>query len=541
MEKEFQTVQNKEQFQKASPKHILKQIHQFINPDSYSEQGARRVLSIDVLRGIAIFCTCFIHEVSRYLDENMFTKLKMPIAILGYIIGAPSALFSQWRSFFTLICGMTYGYLGNDTQWSIQKSAIECLKRTMVSIIQLPMFFFFNCILVYVWSLGTHWEPTYHHPFTVRWFEYQMHESAACWFYGLTFCFMHLIAFSANTIARLFSRNRKIYQIMFIRAAVYCVFGAVVSLITNQIQVVTFQMLKRRFPSRFENVSMLECPTADLGDYFSPNYSQGLFVMFITFWTGPQCYVFPMWTNLFFGCMIGCFIQGVVQHRKLTPNNRDWMRLRKRYLLLFGFSFVIPLILWGFQSWLTLSDIKVGRRTEFQSMKRLLKGQFYLNCYMPELLLFDDIFQFLAVFAMFLICDSTTKQKSIVRTNKTLYLRRLSTGSLTCYVFSTVLGGFIRGFFSQQFDRQNILQFYGFEIVYFIMQLFLMIGLDYADWMFTPDWIVNMMSKGFQCKYKCGQFAKGSHLKVQNVNVFEKVDEYNQIDDEEQLQPAEIQ
>ncbi|CAL6038828.1 Conserved_hypothetical protein [Hexamita inflata] len=87
-------------------------IQQFLQPASYSEQGSSRIISIDVLRGIAIFCTCFIHEVSLFLDVNIILKLKMPEALLGYIIGIPSMLFSQWKTLFTIICGMTYAYQG---------------------------------------------------------------------------------------------------------------------------------------------------------------------------------------------------------------------------------------------------------------------------------------------------------------------------------------------------------------------------------------------------------------------------------------------
>ncbi|CAL6081098.1 Transmembrane_domain-containing protein [Hexamita inflata] len=204
------------------------------------------------------------------------------------------------------------------------------------------------------------------------------------------------------------------------------------------------------------------------------------------------------------------------------------MKLRKRYLLVFGFSFVIPLILWGFQSWITISDIKAGRRTHFQSIKRLATGEFYYNCYMPELVFFDDIFMFLAVFTIFFLFDAQTSQKSIARTNNSLYLRRFSTGSLTCYVFSPVLGGFIRGLLPS-FNKQSMYQFFGIELLVFIIQLFMFIGLDYSDWMFTPDWIVSFTAKAFQCKFKCGQLSKCSHLKVKPLNIFEKVSDYDEI------------
>ncbi|CAL6110237.1 Transmembrane_domain-containing protein [Hexamita inflata] len=507
---------------------IFLKVQKFLQPTSYSEQGSSRIVSIDVLRGIAIFCTCFIHEVSLFLDVNIILKLKMPEALLGYIIGLPSMLFSQWKTLFTIICGMTYAYLGNDALWSVKKLSVEFLKRTIVSFIQLPLFFFFNVLLNYFWLLDYQWNKTAPHPFVEKWYTMQNGDSAACWFYGCTFCFLHFIAYSVNLIAKVFQRKSTPQHVIYYqRAVIYMIYAIIIGFVTNQVQVSTFNFLKNKYPATFANVNMLECAASSLGNQFSPNTRQGLQNMFIAFISGAQCFVFPLWTNLFFGCMFGCFFRAVVLHRQ-QMNNHTWMKLRKRYLLVFGFSFVIPLILWGFQSWITISDIKAGRRMHFQSIKRLATGEFYYNCYMPELVFFDDIFMFLAVFTIFFLFDAQTSQKSIARTNNSLYLRRFSTGSLTCYVFSPVLGGFIRGLLPS-FNKQSMYQFFGIELLVFIIQLFMFIGLDYSDWMFTPDWIVSFTAKAFQCKFKCGQLSKCSHLKVKPLNIFEKVSDYDEI------------
>ncbi|CAL6053730.1 Hypothetical_protein [Hexamita inflata] len=165
--------------------------------------------------------------VSITLYQITLVRYRLAIQyICQYIID--NIQISQWRSFFTLICGT---YL--DTETRFKQLALNTIKRTVVSALQLPVFFFLNVTTVYVWNLG-YWNEFTYHPFVANWYQYQIPNSAACWFYGLTFCFIHLIAFSVNCISLLV---KKAHQIYYARAVVYLVYAIIIGFTTNQVQV----------------------------------------------------------------------------------------------------------------------------------------------------------------------------------------------------------------------------------------------------------------------------------------------------------------
>ncbi|CAL6041203.1 Conserved_hypothetical protein [Hexamita inflata] len=147
----------------------------------------------------------------------------------------------------------------------------------------------------------------------------------------------------------------------------------------------------------------------------------------------------------------------------------------------------------------------------------------YTATVQPEIVVFNDMLQFIVVIAFVVYFDGCSNEQSIKRTNRTLYLRRLSTASLTCYVWTMLLGCIIRGYLP--YNKANIFQFIGLEILYFAVQFVLLIGLDSADWIWTPDWLASSIPKICTQKFKKGLFANNVCQILPAVSIRQQLDE----------------
>ncbi|CAL6011627.1 Hypothetical_protein [Hexamita inflata] len=67
----------------------LKQFHNFINPQTIFSDGTPRLISVDVMRGIAIFAMIMQHETFGTIDIDAVLNYPMPKVIASYIIGIP--------------------------------------------------------------------------------------------------------------------------------------------------------------------------------------------------------------------------------------------------------------------------------------------------------------------------------------------------------------------------------------------------------------------------------------------------------------------
>ncbi|CAL6013236.1 Transmembrane_domain-containing protein [Hexamita inflata] len=513
-----ETVQIQQLLQEQSkPQNICVQVFSsilnFLNPKSHSQSGSSRLISIDVLRGISIFLLIIMHEANRFGDVASFTNLKMPFVILVYLVGCPAFIFAQWRSFFVLLSGLVYSFL-NANQPTFKQASLTFVKKTVFSLLLLPLYFTFNQINGWLWAIAdnVNLNSPLINIFSAHWYEYVV-DSQSCIFFGLIFTVIHVFAYVIDIIA-LSLQKCKAHNIFHAKSLLYLILALLSSFISNQIQFATYIHLKSIQPNQF--ISMLECPANNLRT--PANQREGFQKLLFSFISGTQLQMFPLITNMFLGCMLGSFLLGIKTH-KLNENN-NFNQFRKKYLIIFGFSFVIPMVMWGIQSGITIFDIKKGKRTQFQSIMRFKEGIYSYYCLQPEMVLFDDILQFIVVFAFVVYFDGCSNEQSVKRTNRTLYLRRLSTASLTCYVWSMLLGCIIRGYLP--YNKANIFQFVGLEILYFTVQLVLLIGLDSADWIWTPDWLASSIPKMCTKKFKKGQFVNNNHLCVKSYLLFQK-------------------
>lgn len=116
--------------------------------------------------------------------------------------------------------------------------------------------------------------------------------------------------------------------------------------------------------------------------------------------------------------------------------------------------------------------------------------------------------------------EGATLEREIKQIKRSLYIRRFSTGSMSVYVFSYLLGLVVR--FVLPYDPRSVANFYLANIVQYFVQFLLFLYLDRADWLMTPDWVLSAVAKALSGKFRSGEFARASHLEVRPVGVFAK-------------------
>lgn len=136
--------------------------------------------------------------------------------------------------------------------------------------------------------------------------------------------------------------------------------------------------------------------------------------------------------------------------------------------------------------------------------------------------LFDLTLQTLCVSLLVHVYEGVSPEKQVKKIRRSLYLRRFSTGSMSIYVFSYLLGLVVR--FVLPYDPRSVLNFYVVNVVQYVVQFLLFLWLDRADWIMTPDWLLSAGSKLISGKFRPREFASSSHLAIRPVGVFTKPD-----------------
>ena len=126
--------------------------------------------------------------------------------------------------------------------------------------------------------------------------------------------------------------------------------------------------------------------------------------------------------------------------------------------------------------------------------------------------LFDSTFQVLVVFLAILIFDACTTETAIKRLRSSLFIRRFSTGSLSVYTYSYLIGIIVRFFIG--YNPEPILNCYIANIISYVATFFLFIYMDNSDWMMSPDWVLSSVTRIVVGKYKAYTFARSSHLEI---------------------------
>ncbi|CAL6029270.1 Transmembrane_domain-containing protein [Hexamita inflata] len=538
--------------------------HNFINPQTVYADGCPRLISIDALRGFSIFAMILQHEVFGILDTGAILNYPMPKIIASYIIGVPVIILANWRTFIVLISGITNGFTQMKAK-SVRQLSIDTLKRVFGACCIFPVFMVVDWLYCAthhsIYPLKDYYSrraelieknPTmktfYSFPqnidrqssqnmFVQPWFITYFNESGAALFYGFTSILINFINFAVQAPVLMFKKlkmhhKKYIYSIMFVILA--CIF----SFCTHAVHYKFYTHFSKKFPDIYVNKA-IECAAGELrqtydtpanflkyygadGTYRQQSNTAFKHYMFM-FINGHNTYMFPMWSNILLGSAFGCLLAGFYEQQKVTTK-RQWNKTRKYLILTMWCSLVIPIIMYGISRAIAQSYKAAGKRSAVQSylsdIVNLVEGR---QCIMPEYLHVEVTIQFICIILMVMIFEARVQKQAHKHARRSLYLRRFSTASMTVYSFSFVLGIVIRSIFV--FNPKEIGYYYGFMVLYFVIQLFLFIALDHADWIFTPDWFLSSIPKVLQGRFKKGTYAQDSHLRVKPIIVLEKFEE----------------
>ncbi|CAL6011625.1 Transmembrane_domain-containing protein [Hexamita inflata] len=542
----------------------LKQFHNFINPQTIFSDGTPRLISVDVMRGIAIFAMIMQHETFGTIDIDAVLNYPMPKVIASYIIGIPIMIFANWRTFIVLISGITNGFTQMKAK-SVRQLSIDTVKRTLGSFCIFPVFFAIE------WLFSSMDNPLYpiknynanreqliqnnpqqkkfydfpqnvpidgiENPFVEPWFITFNNESGAPIFYGCTTILLNIINYVVQAPI-LFIKQLKLHHQKYTYSIIFVLLAMIFSFTTHFVHYNVYKHYITKFPTLLAGKE-IECiagklretiqnPTVFQSYYgtdktYRDQSNQAFQILLLMFINGHNTFMFPMWSNIMLGSAFGCLLSGFYEQQKITPK-RQWNKTRKYLILTMFCCLVIPIIMYGISRAIAQNQFAVGKRTKVQSyLNDLLNLKFENLCMMPEYLHVETTIQFICVIILVLIFDAKTEKKAYKHAQRSLYLRRFSTGSMTCYSFSYLLGHIIKSVF--WYNPKEIGYYYGFMVLYFVVQLFLFIALDHADWIMTPDWFLSAIPKVLQGKLQKDVYARDSHLKIRPVLVLEKFEE----------------
>ena len=124
-------------------------------PNTLTDDGRPRIISLDIMRGLGIFCMMIMHEMNNFdniiTEEGVSTTQTGINKIITYIIGGLTLLFEHFKSFFALISAITMGYL---FFYKIEKLRyIQVLKMHLFALMQ-------TSVMTLAWFFFDQIEPT---------------------------------------------------------------------------------------------------------------------------------------------------------------------------------------------------------------------------------------------------------------------------------------------------------------------------------------------------------------------------------------------
>ena len=127
-----------------------------------NETGTPRLVSIDFIRGIAIFMNLVCHSVEGVISDRLLTG-EIPISTLETIILMPilvlSLIFASMRSLFVYVSGFSFGltYVKRLLKLDFKKGLIETLKIYVMSFLVMPLLLCFSFLERYMTNMYSYY------------------------------------------------------------------------------------------------------------------------------------------------------------------------------------------------------------------------------------------------------------------------------------------------------------------------------------------------------------------------------------------------
>lgn len=254
----------------APHQNIFKQnwtkISNFFSPDTIDETATKRLVSIDFLRGIAIFIMLLGHEF-----ETVMGPIGTNVAdiVFYYIIGAPCGITAGYRTFFIMISGISHAYVFGSSCLAKRPGQVllALFMQFLGALAAIPLFYVFHVCNVFCYNFQNG-NFVVEHPW---WKNLSVYSHPPIYF-GLSQpinSVVIMLIFASQIVPLSCAKKLKKWHIMWISAAV-CM---VVSIILPFIFMSVSQSLRGLYEKNYDikingddSNTWRECP----GNFFGP-------------------------------------------------------------------------------------------------------------------------------------------------------------------------------------------------------------------------------------------------------------------------------
>ncbi|CAL5972118.1 Transmembrane_domain-containing protein [Hexamita inflata] len=523
---EGQALENNHSKIKTQTQGLINSIVKFIHPTSIKESGQKRLVSLDFLRGIAIFVMLAGHELQETAAGDAQNN---PVF---FIVGVPLALTAGFRTFFIMISGIAHSFVFGSTIFG--KSFKQALTGLFMSIfgsfMALPLFYFFHVcnVMTYdfqngVLNMGQPWYKglsVYSHPPIFFGFSQPIN--------AIVMLLLYLMVIYPFTQVK----KLRQYHVMFIAASLCFIVSVILPFVFMPIANSLRTSMAKSIDINPDQMTgaLRECP----GNYFGPvstTFQEHLRNIFYHFNAGNYMQMNCQYMFFMMGLSIGFVLSAFKVHKSEILNShntqeqikKDYLQIRRKYLMYFSFS---PLIILALEFAIIAqvnSQLKSGVRSFKFDFAAFVSKQIPNDCFVPEYCMAAMCAQMYCVILAIALFECTTSAKAKIRAERILYLRRFSSLSFSCFVFGFMLSQPIRNMLKIGGHSIQIWGYIGYIVLYFILTLLVHCMFDTMQDKLTPDWMIKRFSHIFSAKGKFSEVSE-QHLNVNPVNLFGKLD-----------------
>ncbi|CAL6070476.1 Transmembrane_domain-containing protein [Hexamita inflata] len=497
----------------------------FIHPETVKENGQKRLVSVDFLKGIAIFIMLCMHV---FADSMAHDAADNPVY---YVFAGPIAATAGFRTFFVMISGISHAFVFGASIFGkqLKEVVISQLISLIGSFLALPLYYVFHVanLMAFKFQFGQLNMPQpwyrgmdmFSHPPIYFGFSQPVNQ--------IVLLLMYLC------IIKPMSRIKKMtqYHILFVVAAL--------SFITAVALLFAFMpisdSLRRSFAKQINidpaliAVDNRECP----GNYFGPaetlqEHLRNLFYHFLSgTWMQMNCHYAFFMIGLSIGFILVAFKFHKNEILKSSEEPQDkkkhYMKVRMYYLMYFSFS---PLIIVAVELGLLAqvrAQMKSGVRSFIFDTAAFAANYYPKECFVPEYCAAIMCAQMYCVVLAVALFECTTTHKAKVRAERILFLRRMSSFSFSCFVFGLAVNQPLNNILKVQDSSLSAWGYIGYLVIYFITHLLIQCLFDTFEDKITPDWFIKRFAHIFTMKEKFTPVSE-QHLNVAPINLFGKLD-----------------
>ncbi|CAL6070474.1 Transmembrane_domain-containing protein [Hexamita inflata] len=528
-EKQAENNQNQLQLSQISCqilKEIFSRFKYFIHPESIKENGQKRLVSLDFLRGFAISLMLCIHV---YQDTVSPDAIQNPIVY--YLFAGPIYVTAGFRTLFIMISGASHAFVFGSTIFgkSLDEVVISQLISIFGSFLAIPLYYIYH-----VSYMMTYWFQFGQIDMPQPWYKDMEVISTPPIFYGFSQPVNQIVLLLMYLcIIKPMSRIKKMTQYHILFAVAALSFITAVALLFAFMPI--SDSLRRSFAKQINidpaliAVDNRECP----GNYFKEvqTLQEHLRNIFYHFLSGTWMQMNCQYTFFMIRLSIGFVLSAFKYHKMEVLDsqatqldiNKRYMKIRKYYIIYLSLSPLIIVIV----EFALLAQVRIqfesGVRSFIFDTAAFSKVSYPKKCFVPEYCAAIMCAQMYCVVLAVALFECTTTHKAKVRAERILFLRRMSSFSFSCFVFGLAVNQPLNNILKVQDSSLSAWGYIGYLVIYFITHLLIQCLFDTFEDKITPDWFIKRFAHIFTMKEKFTPVSE-QHLNVAPINLFGKLD-----------------